>query len=219
MRKLSRAALISSFAAVLFGCTTEGAVEIKTVSSVSQGFMTGRVRDTPAQAGVLLSKRGDKLDVDVRWLGVCDRTEVLIRRRVEHRKTKVSATTLAISGVLAGTGAALYVWPDADVEASEIDGSVLLGAGAITFLAAASATGETKNDLPPEEVHRIAPPASCVIGPAGDESVVVRGSHADEPELAGKTNASGHVELDAVPREPIQVFVRGRRAKKVEWLR
>lgn len=212
----ARTIVAASVALLLGACTTEEVVPARSPETQSLGFVMGRELDTPPQVAVLLREADGKLEADARFIGLCARTERGVVRGAQTRKTRVSTTTAVFAGLFAGTGMALFMWPDLEAEGSLAGGAVLVGIGGIPYLIAAAQTGEVTEELPPQPIERPAAPAPCLIGRASHERIEIRGQGAT---LEGQTDSLGHVRFDlSVPR-PVEVFVRGRRVQGVEWQR
>lgn len=196
-------------------CMTEETVQVKSGGTQPLGIAQGQVLpNPPPEAQVVLQERGGKLELFAAWVGICNRTERGVSRRVQTTKTRVTTTGTAIAAIIGGAGMAMYMWPDLDAQSSLTGGTILFALGGIPYLIGAAQVGETTEELPPVEVERPAGFGPCTVAPVSREAVVVTGA---DTTLEGQTDAQGHIRFDGTVAAPAQVSVRGRRVEKVEW--
>lgn len=202
---------------LLGGCATDEFVQVRTAGTQSMGIVDGAVLPNPPPAPrIELREHAGRLELRATWVGFCNRVERRVENRVRTTRTRMATTVKVVTGLIAGAGMALYMWPDLDASTSLTGGTVLVAAGAIPFAIGVGQEGEKTEKLPPHEVDRPAPLGPCVVGPVSHEPVVIEG---ENQILEGETNAQGFIQFDSTLSQPVLVKVGGRRIANVEWVK
>jgi hypothetical protein len=189
----------------LAGCLTES-TRTHTVT-VPRGYHVAPPVSLRRHVTVFLSHASGKTQVGVYFTGECALFEVGERRTIVERKKHVSALTVALTGLLVGSGMAMYMLPDGGAAEEHMTiGSWLLVGGAVVYGIPAIQQKTVTTRRPSRPAARFVQLLECPVSPVKQAEVLIRDVNG---ERSGTTDSRGAVLFDGEPGADLRVFVDG----------
>jgi hypothetical protein len=116
---------------------------------------------------------------------VCERYELTRVERERVKQKRVTLLTVLASGGLLATAFGIYAIPDGKPEGSAQVGTLLLGLAALTYTVPKLQEKDRVEAVEPLERRTPRPPAACVLRPAINEPIEVRGRDATLQGVTG----------------------------------